>query len=456
MPQSYDIFISYAHVNNEPHSYETEGWIDCFVTDLRVELNQLFGRKENYNIWKDEERLRGNHNLTEEIRKTLSQSKILFVFYSKAYQESDWCQQELSYFIKQYGIDSNRIFFVLQDECKPTETHKNHLNYPFYHTAKNTSNYRLQASAENNTYQQRIKDIAFDLYQELCRLSLETCSLAQNPSKTIYLAQVSENYLEYREQLVRELKQHHYHVIPESHILTIDQHLQQKIEQSICFVQLLEEDNNMGLPVQLYESAIQANKKILQWRPQELGPNKINTIENKRHQQLLLDKTVIANSLCNFQQTLLEFLKPSQKTSKPKNSSKQTIFINTDHGTEDYTIAKNIFNQLSKQKQYTCLLPLEDKHARPEEIREDLEENLRLCDIVLLIYKQTQITQIRRLLRECVRINQDRETPFKTAICATNDQQAALNMALPNLYELKCNHDFDQHCFDSLLNEVLS
>ena len=38
----YDIFISYAHVDNEPFSGQTTGWIKLFYEDLKPDACQAF------------------------------------------------------------------------------------------------------------------------------------------------------------------------------------------------------------------------------------------------------------------------------------------------------------------------------------------------------------------------------------------------------------------------------
>jgi len=456
MPQSCDIFISYAHVNNQPYSDESEGWIDRFLKDLKVELNQRFGRVDAYKIWKDDE-LRGNQEITPEILQQLEQAKALLVFYSKGYEESDWCQQELTYFEEKTDVKCENIIFITQDECRPKEKYNDILMYKFWFSAKNKTSHRLQQSAtKTNEYQQRIADIAVDLHKVISSSKQEKINLRKPkaPKTTIYLAQVSSDLLGQRERLVRELKQFNYHVIPEQHILTVDNNAQQKIESSACFVQLLEQNDNMGLAVKLYDLAKQSEIPILQWRPNELSIQDINAIEDKAHRQLLLDKTVMTDTLSNFQQKIREHLTPIIKPIKTSQKHTKTIFINVDCALPDYSIAKKIYNKLT-HKQHTCLLPIEDQNADANEIRKDLEENLQLCDIVLLIYNKTQLTHIRRLLRECVRINHKREKPLKTAICiSNNDKLVAINMSLPHLHELNCDQNFDEDCLQNLLEVI--
>jgi hypothetical protein len=50
----YDIFISYAHVDNQMATSEAAGWVETFHKNLRIRLSQRFGRDGLVAIWRDE------------------------------------------------------------------------------------------------------------------------------------------------------------------------------------------------------------------------------------------------------------------------------------------------------------------------------------------------------------------------------------------------------------------
>ena len=62
-----DIFISYAHVDNESLTEGQKGWISQFHRTLEIRLRQLLG--ENPNIWRDQ-KLSGTDIFDEKIIKT--------------------------------------------------------------------------------------------------------------------------------------------------------------------------------------------------------------------------------------------------------------------------------------------------------------------------------------------------------------------------------------------------
>jgi len=108
---AYDVFISYAHVDNEPLPGATEGWVTTFVKGLKYKLAQELGRLEAYQLWMDYE-LRGNDSITPTIHSILDEVGHLVVFLSKGYVASTWCLEELARFVARTGADSRRVFVV--------------------------------------------------------------------------------------------------------------------------------------------------------------------------------------------------------------------------------------------------------------------------------------------------------------------------------------------------------
>jgi hypothetical protein len=58
------VFISYAHIDNQPLTPDQKGWVTVFQGTLQTMLSQRMGAKAQ--IWKDE-RLRGNDIFSNEI-----------------------------------------------------------------------------------------------------------------------------------------------------------------------------------------------------------------------------------------------------------------------------------------------------------------------------------------------------------------------------------------------------
>ena len=91
-----DLFISYAHLDDQPLMDGQTGWISTFHKVLAIRLAMLRG--EEPRIWRDDSRLQGNDFLTPAIMKALAESQLLVSVLSPRYLKSEWCMQELANF----------------------------------------------------------------------------------------------------------------------------------------------------------------------------------------------------------------------------------------------------------------------------------------------------------------------------------------------------------------------
>ncbi len=108
---AYDVFISYAHVDDEPLPGAAKGWVATFVGGLKNKLNQELGRRGAYRLWMDYE-LRGNDAVTPKIHEILDGASTLVLFLSKGYLASTWCREELKRFAERLGPNVGQVFVV--------------------------------------------------------------------------------------------------------------------------------------------------------------------------------------------------------------------------------------------------------------------------------------------------------------------------------------------------------
>ena len=114
----YDIFISYAHVDNL--SDENKGWVDIFHRKLGYALSQKFGETNKIKIWRDKE-LKGNEEFDIIIEDRIIKSALFLSITSNGYLKSNYCRKELQCFFKNakqssYGLsveNKYRIFNIL-------------------------------------------------------------------------------------------------------------------------------------------------------------------------------------------------------------------------------------------------------------------------------------------------------------------------------------------------------
>src|SRR5262249_51982837 len=99
----WDIFISYAHIDNEHYSDIPQGWIDSLHERLEKRLPQLLGNPPR--IWRDR-KLGGNDVFNDTIKEQLAKTAIFLPVLSPRYLESSSCRTEVehfTHFAKQQG-----------------------------------------------------------------------------------------------------------------------------------------------------------------------------------------------------------------------------------------------------------------------------------------------------------------------------------------------------------------
>lgn len=96
MQYDYDLFISYAHIDDLSPFGEEKGWIDLLHARLSVLLGQALGYEPR--IWRDGHRLQGNDELGGAIGAGVTRSLLLVPVISPRYVQSDWCNREMDAF----------------------------------------------------------------------------------------------------------------------------------------------------------------------------------------------------------------------------------------------------------------------------------------------------------------------------------------------------------------------
>jgi len=99
-----EIFISYAHADNEFPRYESRdwegsrGWVECFYHAVSNRLRQL---RRGTEIWRDGDGgIQGASALTPAIEDGIAKAAILLAISSPAYAASEWCEKELQLFLE--------------------------------------------------------------------------------------------------------------------------------------------------------------------------------------------------------------------------------------------------------------------------------------------------------------------------------------------------------------------
>ncbi len=91
------VFISYAHLDNQPLTPQQQGWITRFHASLSAMLSMRLGRPAE--IWRDV-KLTGNDIFADEIVQQFPKTALLISVVTPRYVESEWCTREVKEFCK--------------------------------------------------------------------------------------------------------------------------------------------------------------------------------------------------------------------------------------------------------------------------------------------------------------------------------------------------------------------
>ncbi|MBE7170256.1 MAG: TIR domain-containing protein [Williamsia sp.] len=260
-----DVFISYAHLDDKPLDEGTRGWITDFHKLLQTRLEQTIGHE--LNIWRDE-RLSGNEVFAPEIAAQFPKMKIMVSIITPRYVNSDWCKRELDEFYKAaarnggVSIDNkSRIFKVVKTpidkdviESLPGELHKifdEILDYKFYIQEAATGKFKELGRGKwtDNAIQQEFMNKLDDVVQDMANLikKIDKSENTREVKRKIYLAETTYDLQSYRDNLVRELQEAGFMVLPSKNLpYVIDRFtadVEGFIDQSILSLHLISSTN---------------------------------------------------------------------------------------------------------------------------------------------------------------------------------------------------------------------
>lgn len=226
-----DLFISYAHIDNQPLTQGETGWITRFHATLQALLNMRLGHPAR--IWRDD-KLQGNDVFSDEITDKFGETAVLLSILTPRYLKSEWCTREISEFCiaaeEGGGVvleNKARIFKVLKTPVETEETlpqvAKNILGYEFFAYEDEVPLELDAAYGEEygQAYKRKVAQLASDLSKLLKHLESEQINVVEEreaEKTSIYLAECSYDQRESRDILAGELRQHGYPVLPDTQL----------------------------------------------------------------------------------------------------------------------------------------------------------------------------------------------------------------------------------------------
>ncbi|MCP5102194.1 MAG: toll/interleukin-1 receptor domain-containing protein, partial [bacterium] len=306
-----DIFISYAHIDNEPLKEGDKGWVAAFHRALEVRLAQLIGEKPQ--IWRDQ-KLQGNDFFGDEIVQQFPKTAIMISILSPRYIKSEWCTKEVKEFWKTAEssvgtkIGNKSRIFKLIKTAVPYEAHPREiadtLGYEFYITDPETGRTKeldQKISGElEQVYWGRLDDIAHDICDLLEKVKQTGATGAQHQEEqlTVYLAEAGYELKEQRDMIKRELLEAGYRVLPETRLPPVaseyTKSVAELLDQCVLSVHMLggsygpvPEGAQKSIPVLQNELAAQKSKTGKLERLIWLLADGVKTSEDERQNQFV-------------------------------------------------------------------------------------------------------------------------------------------------------------------------
>ena len=463
-----DIFISYAHIDDESLIASQKGWITEFHRALDIRLAQLLGRRPV--ILRDLS-LQGNHIFDQQIVSQFSQVAVMISILTPRYAKSDWCVREVNEFYEtcQQNVgfslqNRSRIFKVIKTPVR-TEMHpekiQNVLGYEFYNTDPNTGRIKefgqVFGQQSEIAYWEKLDDLANDICSFLegiesinsttsaavaHAVDATSGTLAPNKRKKIYLAESSYDTQEFRDSIKRELQDQNYILFPNKQLPLVAPVLHAEVtnfmQDADLSIHLLGSGYGVvpeGTRKSIVEiqndiaSSLSAAKNLprLIWLPE-------NNMSTDDRQQAFLNKLengkegiagadLVVSSLEDFKSIISDKLKRLEEEKKkpelvamqnmlPIAGEKKSKLIYLICDMQDMDLIKSLEDALYEGG-HEVIIPIFD--GDESQIREDHIENLKMCDAAIIFYGNATELWLRSKMRDFLKINgYGREKPLDT------------------------------------------
>jgi len=469
-----DIFISYAHIDDEPLVESQNGWITEFHRVLAIRLSQLMGRRPI--IWRDPE-LQGNHIFDQQIVDQFSQVAIMISILTPRYAKSDWCVKEANEYYdvckNNIGFSVNnkaRIFKVIKTPLKidqHPESIRNILGYEFYSSDPTTG--RLKEFSQQlgqqteKMYWDKMDDLANDIalfLEDLESLDQGSSGVqggssgsSQKEGLKIYLAESSFETKELRDNIRRELQDSGYKIFPDKQLPFVESPLIENVEsflnESQLSVHLVGESYGMVpegtlksiVEIQNEVAAAASNSRNLQrliWVPEGFNPKEERQISflNKLNEgnEGIEGADLIQSSLESFKEILSDKINSIERENKKsivaKEAKEAKEVVKSDTQSSASSNGSRIIYLISDILDIDEIRPLEDFlfengcevvlpifEGDESLIRSDHIENLKMCDAAIIFYGNANEIWLRSKTRDFLKISgYGRENPLNIKV----------------------------------------
>jgi hypothetical protein len=438
-----DVFVSYAHIDDQPLVEGQKGWITSFHRVLEIRLGQLLGRQPR--VWRDP-KLQGNDVFADRLVERLPRVAILASIVSPRYLKSEWCLRELREFWKASAATGGirvgnkvRVFKIVKTPVPLDQQggeFQDVLGYEFYTVDPDSGRARELSQTgdpeSQRLYWARLDDLAHDMAELLEAIEEsgdETPAPSEPPAErvTVYLAETTYDLREQRDAVRRELQGYDAAVLPDRPLPLVgpecEEMVREQLERSAFSIHLIgrnygivPEGETRSTIVLQNDLAIERSARggfgRLIWLPEDLAAEDerqvrfIDTLQTDARIQAGAD--ILQTTLSDFKGVLQRRLRPPEPPKPAKEeavpvlepslldeSPLKRIYLIYDQrdGDEPVAVTDYLFDQ-----GFEVIQPVFE--GDEAQVRRDHEENLSICDGVLLYYGAGNELWLRAKLRE--------------------------------------------------------
>lgn len=503
----YDIFISYAHVDNATRK-GLSGWVAQFHEELVLRLDKRLGRIGEARVWWDD-RLGGAHVFDHVIKRAVSRAAIFLAMTSEGYLASDYCRAELEWFCQKaerepHGLfvgDRVRVLNVLLDDIP-------HQRWPSKYGGANGFRFydeELDEPSDVESKQFRV---------QLARLTSEVCEILEAmkdkslppppppPAETfeVFIADTSSSLKNVRQRLQSELQQlKNVRVVgripPPYPAAEHEERVREQVSSADLCVHLLDATPGREIedqPEKSYlerqaELSLELARQRFVWAPTDL---RVEQVEDEAHKRLLhsLEGVTDAGAQNDGEgarpgadgegglitrppgdgykfvrglpsavaRDIIEHIKSLNTPKRDQGQAMRTALLDTHVKDQRHVLELSGF--LAKQQ----IVPLINfDEDTPRKSIESYEEQLRRANLLIVVYGGVPPEWVRERLYEALKfaVTHTQDCPLRAcgvyvAPPRKRDEEKRFNIPLLNVDVLDNAERFDPSTLRSLLSRI--
>ena len=433
----YDVFMSYAHIDNKTTDDEEFGWITKFYHRFKLELDRYLEGTNTAEIWCDHE-LRKNYAFDDRIQNVIDTSAIFLAFTSNGFYRSEYCcDKELNFFYKKaldskIGIkvnDCRRVFNIqllnkpYQNWPVPLQGGGKYAMYKYSNTRSikkdEDPGITLDADLDRKEYDKSIIEIVLDVCNTLKTIKEKTITATPDPdssvNRKIFVGKVADTLMPVRNQIINALTSEGITVdnekIPPPYDRGEHQALvERKIADSVLSIHLYDgiagDKISNDYPYSFSQEQLligkRLNKEQLIFIPQELD---FDTIEDSEHSKFLSGLLTKKETSAKYSlvrelsvPVIIDLIK--DKVNKPKPVTIYEGSILLDYNEADTRNAVDYYNSLLSENKKIYLTP---PGSGPMEVinkyANALEEVTTVIIVCFTVAKDWLIERIKEIIR---------------------------------------------------------